>query len=79
MTPPTFVLSIAAKRSCFWTWEFLYISSKTRLALIEWSLEIIPRPVQGASSKTLSNLLGNTYGYLRPSLHVTTVFVIPSL
>ncbi len=38
---------------------------------------MIPRPVQGASNKTLSNVEGKIIGNLRPSLQVTAVFVTP--
>ena len=37
-----------------------------------------PRPVQGASSSTLSNFL-NIFGQRRPSWQTTTVFEMPSL
>lgn len=49
----------------------------TLFAFIDGSFEMIPKPVHGESSNTLSNVLGNIYGYFLPSLHVTTVFVIP--
>ena len=50
-----------------------------RLALMEGSLDMIPRPVQGASRRTLSKELGNIVEYFLPSLHVTVVFVTPNL
>lgn len=53
------------------------MSNKTLLAFMDGSLEMIPKPVQGASSKTLSKVLGKIYGYFLPSLHVTTVLLIP--
>lgn len=40
---------------------------------------MIPNPVHGASKRTLSNVPGKIAGYFLPSLHVTAVFVIPSL
>ena len=48
-----------------------------RLALIEWSLAMIPKPVHGASSNTRSKVHGNILPNLRPSLHVTAVLVTP--
>ena len=48
-----------------------------RLALMEWSFAMIPRPVQGASNNTLSKVLGKMVPNLRPSLHVTAVLVTP--
>ena len=55
------------------------MSSNSLFALIDGSFAIIPRPVQGASSKTRSNEFGKIFGYFLPSLQVTTVFVTPSL
>ena len=40
---------------------------------------MMPKPVQGASNKTLSNVPGNISGYFLPSLQVTAVFVTPNL
>lgn len=48
-----------------------------RVALIEWSLAIIPRPVQGASNKTLSKVAGKMVANFLPSLQVTAVLVTP--
>lgn len=49
-----------------------------RLALIEWSFAMIPKPVQGASSNTRSKVPGKIVPNLRPSLHVTAVLVTPN-
>ena len=38
---------------------------------------MIPKPVQGASNKTLSKVPGNIVANFRPSLHVTAVLVTP--
>ncbi len=55
------------------------MSSKRRFALIEWSFEMIPRPVHGASKRTLSNVPGNIAGIFLPSRQITAVLVIPNL
>lgn len=52
--PPTLHLSIAALKSSFYKWEALSTSFKDLFTLIEGSLDIIPRPVQGASKRTQS-------------------------
>lgn len=53
------------------------MSRRTRFVFMEWSFEMMPRPVHGASSKTRSNVLGKIYGYFLPSLQVMTVLVMP--
>lgn len=53
------------------------MSSSSLLALIEGSLEIMPRPVHGASRSTRSKELGNILLYFRPSRQVTVVLVTP--
>ena len=79
MTPFTLQQSIAERINYFCICEFLYMSIRRRLAFMEGSLAMIPNPVHGASSKTLSNPPGNISAYFLPSLQVTHTFCTPIL
>ena len=82
MYPPVFecasTQSIAARISSFCKWLNLFTSALVFWTLIAGSRAITPRPVHGASRRTLSNLV-NIFGSFLPSWFETTTLFIPSL